>query len=171
MVMVFLVGRNWELEHEHFNRGTGGRKKGKGGGRSCRGEGVGWLEGPDDDQPNILLSKMLKNCVATYRLEKSMYRVRGILGCHFPQVPTLLWERLHLRLVPLVLACSSGLDPRSSYSFFILPFSWAFGLGPGQILNDCVTVERLWWSVFIFFICKVELKIFSPGFLGNQTCQ
>ena len=115
MAMVFLVGRNWELEHEHFSRGRGGRKKGEGGGKRCRGEGVGWLEGPDDDQPNFSPSKKLKNCVATYRREKSVYRVRGILGCRFPQVPTLLLAAFE--------ACFSGLDPRSSYSFFILLLS------------------------------------------------
>lgn len=31
MAMVFLVGRDWELEHVHFNKGRrGGGKKGKG---------------------------------------------------------------------------------------------------------------------------------------------
>ena len=64
-------------------RGRGGGERGKG--RRCTGESVGCLEGRDDDQPNLSLSKMLKSLWLTcYWLEKSMYRVRGTLVPFFP---------------------------------------------------------------------------------------
>lgn len=112
------MGTDWELEHVHFNRERGGGKKERMVGRRCRGESVGCLEGTDDDQPNSSLSKKLKSCM----VDLLLVRERLLWGEEYSGRPFSPGARIAMSKAPFE-ACSCRLDPRSSYSSFILLFS------------------------------------------------